>query len=76
MTMVAKVLDTRGLRCPQPVLEVALRILDMKKGDVLEVLGDCPSLEKDLRTWCKRVGRVLLCVQDEGENRKRVRIRF
>jgi tRNA 2-thiouridine synthesizing protein A len=76
MAIGAEVLDTRGLRCPHPILEVAGKISDMQRGDILEVLGDCPSFEKDVRTWCERVGKVLLSVQHEGGNRKRIFIRF
>ncbi len=35
------VLDTLGLKCPQPVLKIAVKAVNMKSGDILEVLGDC-----------------------------------
>lgn len=40
--------DTVGLKCPQPVLKMAVKAPDIAPGDVLEVLGDCPTFEKDL----------------------------
>jgi tRNA 2-thiouridine synthesizing protein A len=48
----------------------------MKQGDILEVLGDCPTFEKDVRTWCERLGKVFLSVKDEGQNKKRIQIQF
>ena len=48
--MAVEVLDTLGLKCPQPVLKMAVKSPDMRPGDILEVLGDCPTFEKDLRT--------------------------
>ena len=59
-------IDTLGLKCPQPVLQVAVKAKEMKPGDVLEVLSDCPTFPKELRTWCERTGRVLLFCNDEG----------
>ena len=66
--MANEVLDTRGLKCPQPVQKIAVRYADMKPGDVLEVLGDCPTFEKDVRRWCERLNKVLLFCKNEGNN--------
>jgi tRNA 2-thiouridine synthesizing protein A len=74
--MAWEVLDTLGQKCPQPVLKIALKASDMKQGDILEVLGDCSTFEKDVRTWCERLGRVFLSVKDEGQNKKRIQIQF
>ena len=74
--MAVEILDTLGLKCPQPVLKLAVRAPDMESGSILEVLGDCPTFEKDVRTWCDRLGKVFLSMKDEGENKKRIRIQF
>jgi tRNA 2-thiouridine synthesizing protein A len=74
--MAVEILDTLGLKCPQPVLKIAVRAADMKFGDILEVLGDCPTFERDIRVWCERLGKVLLSVQDEGATKKRIQIQF
>jgi tRNA 2-thiouridine synthesizing protein A len=74
--MAVETLDTLGMKCPQPVLKIAVKAPAMKPGDVLEILGDCPTFERDIRTWCERLGKVLLSVQDEGNGRKRIQIRF
>ena len=74
--MVVEVLDTLGMKCPQPVLKIAVKSPDMQPGDILEVLGDCPTFEKDVRTWCERLSKVLLSVQNEDRNRKRIQILF
>ncbi len=49
---------------------------DMKPGDILEILGDCPMLEKNVRIWCERLSKVLLSVKDEGAKKKRIQIQF
>jgi tRNA 2-thiouridine synthesizing protein A len=74
--MATDVLDTLGLKCPQPVLKIAVKAPDMKAGDVLEILGDCPTFEKDVRTWCDRLGKVFLSIKDEGGDKKRIQIQF
>jgi tRNA 2-thiouridine synthesizing protein A len=74
--MALEVLDTLGQKCPQPVLKIAVKAPDMKPGDILEVLGDCPTFEKDVRTWCERLGKVFLSVQDNGRKEKRIQIQF
>jgi tRNA 2-thiouridine synthesizing protein A len=69
-------LDTIGLKCPQPVLKIAVAAADMTPGDILEVLGDCPTFERDVRTWCERLRRVFLSVTDDGTKGKRIQIQF
>jgi tRNA 2-thiouridine synthesizing protein A len=71
-----EVLDTLGQKCPIPVLKIAVKASDMQPGDILEVLGDCPTFEKDVRTWCERLGKVFLSIKDEGQNKKRIQIQF
>lgn len=74
--MAQEVLDTLGLKFPQPVLKIAVPAPDLKPGDILEVLGDCPTFEKDVRTWCERLGKVFLSIQGEGEKKSESRYSF
>jgi tRNA 2-thiouridine synthesizing protein A len=74
--MAVEVLDTLGMKCPQPILKIAVKAPDMQPGDILEVLGDCPTFEKDVRKWCERLNKVLLSIQNEERNRKRIQILF
>ncbi len=71
-----EVLNTLGKKCPEPILKIAVKAADIESGDILEVLGDCPTFEKDVRTWCERTGRVLLSLKDEGNGQKRVQIQI
>jgi tRNA 2-thiouridine synthesizing protein A len=74
--MAVRVLDTLGLKYPQPVLKIAVMAPEMRPGDVLEVLGDCPTFENDLRIWCERLQKVFLSIKDEGRDKKRIQIQF
>jgi tRNA 2-thiouridine synthesizing protein A len=64
--MPVQVIDATGLRCPQPVLKIAVTAADMQRGDILEVWGDCPTFERDVRTWCQRLRKTLLFISENG----------
>jgi tRNA 2-thiouridine synthesizing protein A len=74
--MAVEVLDTLGLKCPHPVLKIAVKAPDMMPGDILEVLGDCRTFEEDVRSWCKRLGKVFLSVKNDGNYKKTIQIQF
>ncbi len=74
--MATEILDTLGLKCPQPVLKIASKTPDMKPGDILEVVGDCPTFEKDIRVWCQRLNKTLLFIKSEGNGSMRCQIQF
>ena len=73
--MATELLDCVGLKCPQPTLKVTIMATKMKAGDILEVVADCSTFEKDVRDWCARSKKTLLWVKEEG-TRKRVQIKF
>lgn len=58
--------DAMGLRCPQPILKLALAIVDQPKGALIEIVADCPTFEKDVRAWCERRKLTVLSVRGEG----------
>lgn len=59
-------LDTLGLKCPQPVLKVAVKAKELQPGDMLEVVADCESFPKDIEAWCQKMGKTLLFCNTEG----------
>lgn len=73
--MATATIDALGLKCPQPVLKITAKSPDMKPGDLLEVIADCPTFENDVKTWCQRMNKTLLFVRDEG-GKKRAQIQF
>jgi TusA-related sulfurtransferase len=68
-------LDALGLKCPQPVLKIAAKAAEMLNDDILEVLADCPTFEKDVRLWCGRTKKTLLWIKEENGT-KRCQIKF
>ncbi len=55
-----------GLRCPQPVLKLAMEMPNLAPGTLVELSGDCPTFETDVRTWCERKKKTVLSVRMEG----------
>jgi tRNA 2-thiouridine synthesizing protein A len=76
VNMRVELLDTVGLKCPHPVIKIAVKAPDMEPGDILEILGDCPTFERDVLTWCKRLEKDVLSVEYEGGDKKRIQIQF
>jgi tRNA 2-thiouridine synthesizing protein A len=64
--MATQELDARGLKCPQPTLKMTVAINTMNRGDILEVLADCPSFEEDVKGWVNRTRKTLLWIRDDG----------
>jgi TusA-related sulfurtransferase len=46
-------LDMRGTSCPAPLLGAKKLVDDMKTGEVLMLLSDCPGTQDDLFSWVK-----------------------
>ena len=74
--MAVEILDMVGMKCPQPVLKIAVKAPDMNPGDILEVIGDCPTFERDVRVWCQRLQKTFLSIQEEGNGKKRIKVQF
>lgn len=73
--MAVVILDTLGLKCPIPVLRIAAKEPTMNANDILEVSGDCPTFENDVRKWCDRQKKTLLAINTNGKA-STVRIQF
>lgn len=71
-----RILDASGLRCPQPVLKLSVVSAEMKPGEILELIGDCPTFERDVIAWCSRLKKTLLLIRAEENDRKHALIRF
>lgn len=61
-----QILDCKGLKCPKPVLKVAVKANSLAPGTVLEVHADCASFPGDIKKWCDSSGKVLISCVDQG----------
>ena len=46
-------LDAIGLRCPEPVMMLRLKIRKMTKGETLLMTADDPSTARDIPSFCR-----------------------
>ena len=74
--MKTHILNTSGLRCPEPILKIAAKATEIKEGDILEVIADSPTFAQNVRRWCKRLNKPLLFIQDVGNGKIKCQIQF
>ena len=69
------VLDMRGTSCPGPILEARKLLKGMRKGEVLQLISDCPGIRADVRSWVRATGLELADTQESGGGEYRFFIR-
>jgi tRNA 2-thiouridine synthesizing protein A len=63
--MADKILDTKGLNCPVPILKAKKAIKEVPIGGTLEVLATDPGAVADFAAFCRTTGNELL---ESGQN--------
>ena len=58
-------LDAIGLRCPEPVMMLRLKIRKMEVGETLLVSADDPSTARDIPSFCRFMEHQLIYQQAE-----------
>lgn len=48
-----KILDTLGLRCPEPVMMLRKTVRKMQEGELLTVIADDPATTRDIPSFCR-----------------------
>lgn len=67
-------LDVRRKMCPIPVLLTKCRMQELKKGKVLEIVGDDPRARDNIETWARDAGHEVLKTND-SRSAFRIKIR-
>lgn len=58
--MAESFLDTKGLRCPLPVLRARRAIKELAAGDLLRIEATDPGAVKDFAAFCETTGHQLV----------------
>ncbi|GAB2688341.1 sulfurtransferase TusA [Aliiglaciecola sp. 3_MG-2023] len=53
-------LDALGLRCPEPVMMVRMKVRKMQEGESLSVIADDHSTTRDVPSFCRFMGHTLV----------------
>jgi len=70
-------LDYKGLKCPEPVLKLAVYAKqNVQQGDTVEVLSDCDTFPHSIEGWCKKASKTLLMCVDEGGGNFKAQVQF
>ena len=69
-------LNCLGMKCPQPILKVVVKIKQMNPGDVLEVEADCPSFPTDIKAWAEKTGKTLMLCSTDAEGNHSAQIQL
>lgn len=65
---IAKMIDVRGLYCPEPVFRTKIEIEKLTIGDKLKVVSDDPESEEDISRWVKRSGHELISLEKKEKD--------
>ncbi|MEN2994136.1 MAG: sulfurtransferase TusA family protein [Thermodesulfovibrio sp.] len=68
--MADRLLDYSGLKCPYPILKLSAHYSQFKEGEIVEVIADCPTFEKDIKAWCQKLGKPIINIERHGEKIK------
>ena len=61
-------LNTRGLRCPEPVMMLHRIIRKAEAGAVIEILATDPATTRDIPNFCRHLGHELVQQETLAEN--------
>jgi tRNA 2-thiouridine synthesizing protein A len=61
-------LDCSGLVCPMPVAKTKRKLLEMDKGDILEVVGDFAEAGQNIKRYLEKHQDKLLEFKVDGED--------
>ena len=65
-------LDTRGMLCPRPIIDLAQAMGEIAPGEDLVILSDDAAFPLDLRAWCAGTGHELLDLAQDGRTHRAV----
>jgi len=58
-----KIIDVRGLFCPEPVFRTKIEMEKLHIGERIKIVADDPASEEDISRWANRNGHELLSVK-------------
>jgi tRNA 2-thiouridine synthesizing protein A len=62
-----KEIDTKGLKCPLPILRAKKALSDMSSGDVLKVVATDPGSMRDFQAFARQTGNELVEQHTQGD---------
>jgi TusA-related sulfurtransferase len=69
-------MDTKGLEWQQATFKIAAKFMQMQPGPLLEITGNHPRFEGDIKTWCRKLNKPVIFVNRETSNLLICQIQF
>ena len=63
---VAIEVDASGLRCPEPLMLVRNKMMDMQSGEIIKVVATDPSTSWDFPNFCKFLKHEMVLSKTDG----------
>ncbi|HEY9398341.1 MAG TPA: sulfurtransferase TusA family protein [Nitrososphaeraceae archaeon] len=63
-----KIIDVRGLYCPEPVFRTKIEIEKLGIGDKIKIIADDPESEEDITKWAEKTGHDLLSIEKKDKD--------
>ena len=60
-------LNTRGLKCPLPILRCKKSLAELLPGQVLKAYATDNGAVKDFQAFCKQTGHIMLSLEETKE---------
>ena len=67
LSIMAKVVDSIGLYCPEPVFRARKAMEEADVGETIEIYADDPASESDIPVLVKKLGQELLTVEKKED---------
>lgn len=61
------VVDSRGRRCPLPVIDLARAASECRPGTRLVLLATDPAARADIAAWCRMRGHILVETTEDDD---------
>jgi tRNA 2-thiouridine synthesizing protein A len=61
-----RTIDSRGRRCPLPIIDLARAFPGVEVGGTVRVLADDPAAANDVPAWCRLKGQEFLGSPEPG----------
>jgi len=71
-TTADKVLDTKGLNCPMPIIKAKQAIDELETDQILKILATDPGSIADFNGWTKQTGHKLIKSDEKTEDGRTV----
>jgi len=61
-------LDTKGLKCPMPIIKLGAAIRQIAVGEQVRVVADDKGFTPDVRAWVEKTGHELVTLDESDPN--------